>query len=221
MKGSSGDFLAINASKMHALSCKRSFSEKLLCIECERKFSQWEGQAKKFLFGEMPLNFSPIKSLKDRVIVNGLPYSPIKLFFMSVLWRFSLSKNPYLKGSSVGPRHEERLRKLLLTENPGEPWRYGCNLTALFIDGSHVPDIIVPPIQLSMYGHETHHLVIAGFLLSFIVASHRPLKGIVDTAMNETGRFVLSRAEVIDIPFLATLFAKTVQIPEIKPIGKK
>src|SRR5437868_6114356 len=82
--------------------------------------------------------------------------------FMSLLWRFAVTTNPWLKGANVGP-HAERLRRLLLKSDPVEPWRYGCLITVVLDDRVHLPDLIVPPSLCRVEGHYCHRLVVGGF----------------------------------------------------------
>jgi len=66
---------------------KRSLSEKLLCLQCERKIANWEGYAATIIYGG-----SILRGRREGrfLILEGLDYKPLKLFFMSLLWRASV-----------------------------------------------------------------------------------------------------------------------------------
>jgi hypothetical protein len=133
----------------------------------------------------------------------------MKLFFMSLLWRFAVTTNPWLKGCDLGA-HKERLRLRLLASDPAEPWRYGCSITAITVDGTHLPDLIVPPSVCRIDGHFCHRLIVGGFVLSYFVTSHQPKAPIPNILLQEDGHFILSRSELHEIPFLRDVVAKAV-----------
>jgi hypothetical protein len=203
LKEEEGCFYVFRSSSNRFKSFGKTFSEKLLCSECETLFSKWEGYAKKFFSDEIQLSGY---ARGNHFVLSGADYAKMTLFFMSLLWRFSVSTNPWMKGCSIGP-HSERLRKHLLASDPLESWRYGCTLTAVMVDKIHVPDLIVPPSEVRVDGHRCVRLVVGGYLLTYFVSSHRPSEGHRNIVMQEDGQFILSRFELFEIPFLAEIAA--------------
>jgi len=57
--------------------------EKLLCQECETRFSIWENYAKRVIFGGEPI--LPPKRTPLGIIFRGLDYQQFKLFQLSML----------------------------------------------------------------------------------------------------------------------------------------
>lgn len=198
-----GRFYVYSSDEAKFRTFYSSFAEKLLCADCEALFSGWESYAKQFFAGSIPLSGEPVG---NHLRLSGVDYSQMKLFFMSLLWRFGVTTNPWMKGASLGT-HQERLRRRLLSSKPGEVWRYGCSITAITVDGQHVPDLIIPPSLITLSGRHFHRVVVGGFLLSFIVTSHIPKLPIPLLFIQETGEFILSRMEIWDIPFLADVAA--------------
>lgn len=123
---------------------------------------------------------------------------------MSLLWRFSITTNPWLKGHDIGP-HAEKLRKLLLVSDPAEPWRYGSMIMAVLVNKEHVPALMVPPTKTKIEGHWCTRLVVGGFLLNYIVSSHPPSANFKNVLLQEDGTFLFSKHELLDIPFLAEI----------------
>jgi hypothetical protein len=181
----------------------RTFAEKLLCSDCETLFSKWESYASLFFTDKVPLKGY---AKGEYLVLDGADYRKMKLFFMSLLWRFGVSNNPWMKGCDLGP-HSEKLRLLLLDSEPAEPWRYGCTITAVLVGKVHQPDLIVPPSRCRVDGHWFVRLVVGGFLLSYLVTSHKPRAEREALVMQENGAFLLSRFELPKIPFLAELAA--------------
>jgi len=97
--------------------------ERLLCHDCELRFSRWEGYARNVFF-ELPL-----KVIEDNraVVFSGLNYDSFKLFQMSLIWRASIARRPEVHRIDLG-HHTERIRKMLYEERPGEVYEYGSIL---------------------------------------------------------------------------------------------
>jgi hypothetical protein len=94
---------------------QKGLREFLLCEDCEQQFGRYEMYASKVFYGGTPISGS---RRKNSVLLRSLDYKPLKLFFMSLLWRFGVTSIEYYKGAILGP-HEARLRQMLLAENPG------------------------------------------------------------------------------------------------------
>lgn len=183
--------------------------EKLLCEKCESIFSKWESYAAPFFGGKTLLSGEKFgKHWK----LSGAEYAPLKLYLMSLLWRFGITSNPWLKGCQLGA-HKERLRKYLLAQNPGEAWRYGCSIGIITLDNEHLPDLIVPPSSVVIDGQQYQRLIVGGFLLSFLVASHAPKRARIATFLQQNGDFIFSKRELHEIPFLEDLIAGVVNYP--------
>ena len=84
-------------------SRKGWYDSKLVCLKCERKFSQYDNYAIRLL----------LKNEKNHkaIIVNGslggweitsFDYNKLSLFFISVLWRASASSLPQFKRIKIG-----------------------------------------------------------------------------------------------------------------------
>ncbi len=91
----------------------------ILCRECDSEIIQgYEDYAKRVIFGEK-LNIELIYSIsQDEVIVRNIDYTKLKLFFLSVLWRASISSRPFFKEITIDYEKEEELREMILTGNP-------------------------------------------------------------------------------------------------------
>ncbi len=191
----------------HVLSAKspervirRSLSEKLLCLECERKISNWEGYAASVIYGDALLRGRREGHL---LIMEGLQYSPLKLFLMSLLWRSSVTSIKELRVGNLNI-HQEMLRMMLINENPGEPWQYGCLFTAVML-GNKPANVIFAPSPAKIDGYQCWRLVIGGFLLSFAVASHPLPEGVTKGFLQKNGTMVISRRELHEVPYLVDI----------------
>src|SRR5689334_16282683 len=95
----------------------------ILCHECETLFQKCDDYAQQILRarpkGETPRLFS----------LQNFDYALLKRFFLGLLWRASVSRQEMFSRVNVGPKHEKRLRALILSNDPGEPEEYAVWLT--------------------------------------------------------------------------------------------
>jgi hypothetical protein len=198
VQGDDGEFFVVKTGEEPPSTFYKSFSEKLLCEGCETLFSRWEHYASQFFYGGMPLSG---ERRGDVIEMQGLDYAMMKLFFMSLLWRFGITSNPWFKGTRLGP-HSDRLRSLLLASDPSEPWRYGCLLTAVMHNGTHMSGFITRPDACRFEGHWCQRVVVGGFLLSYFVTSHEPSHPGTKAVLQRNGRFFMHVKDIRQISFL-------------------
>lgn len=143
--------------------------ERLLCHECEQRFSKWEGYARDVFYN------LPLKSVEDNraVIFSGLQYTPFKLFQMSLIWRASIASRPEAHRIDLGP-HTERIRKMLFEDRPGEVYEYGSILMLPALGQELMQQFIYPPESLptKLDGHSAYRAVFGGLFWLFIVSNH-------------------------------------------------
>ncbi len=86
--------------------------------EGERVFSDWDDYASELLI-EKKLSFEPMIHNGEIVAfqIHDYDYKKLKLFFLSVLWRASVSTQPFFKEVNLGP-HEVEIKEALLEGNP-------------------------------------------------------------------------------------------------------
>ena len=95
--------------------------EYLFCEECEQHFNEY--CEKPFLAQWVKAAPLPNPWNVEDIHWAHFDYASFKLFHLSVFFRASVSSLPTFAEVSLGP-HEEKLRKLLLSCNPGEYWQY-------------------------------------------------------------------------------------------------
>ena len=143
--------------------------ERLLCHECEQRFSKWEGYAR-YVFYDLSL-----KVVEDNraFVFSGLQYTPFKLFQMSLIWRASITSRPEVHRIDLGP-HTERLRKMLFEDCPGEDYEYGSILMLPALSQELMQQFVYPPESLptKIDGHSAYRAVFGGLFWLFIVSNH-------------------------------------------------
>jgi hypothetical protein len=112
----------------------------ILCQRCEDSFSEVDGYAALLLLQQQ----GALHPLKQDDKIEGYEiwsydYDRLKRFFMSVLWRASVSSHLFYSSVDIGP-YEPLLRDMLNSKNAGEPdifsvvlWKYDDHPSATVI----------------------------------------------------------------------------------------
>ena len=172
--------------------------EPLLCGDCESLFSKYERYGSLVLHGGTPLTARQDGTL---LLLAGIDYKQFKLFQMSILWRAGVSSLPFFERVSLGP-HQERLRTLLLSEDPGQPEQYGCIMWGLSMIPGQTPALFMQPTRVRNQGFITYKFVFAGLVWVFFVTKEPlryPLDRCVLQANGETVVQMRSVAEMQDL----------------------
>ena len=94
------------------------YDRAIVCGDCERTFGPWDDYAQQLLSTETP--FSRITH-GERVIgyeIEEWDYERLKLFFVSLLWRASVSSHAFYSRVSLGP-WESTAREMIRDADPG------------------------------------------------------------------------------------------------------
>jgi hypothetical protein len=177
---------------------QKGLREKLLCDRCEQQLSEYEDYASKVFFGNATTR--PTRC-ETGLMFFQLEYKPLKLFFMSLLWRFSITTLDHYKGMELGP-HRESLRKLILSDDPADYLTFPSMITAVMFRNHHVPDIIVPPARTRFEGGRVWIFVIAGFLFHFFVSNQSPPAKMASGFLQENGTLLLNISDIRELPSL-------------------
>jgi hypothetical protein len=95
------------------------YDSSILCSECDQKMAPWDAYAQEVLIHRFA-EASKIH-LQGRIVarrIENFDYRRLKLFFISLLWRSSVSRHDFYKRISLGP-FEGRLKTMILTGDPG------------------------------------------------------------------------------------------------------
>ncbi len=190
---------------------QKGVREKLLCRECEQQFSRYENYAARTLFAPG----HPFSTNGPFKVFSGLRYKGLKLFLLSLLWRFAETSLPQLTGARLGP-HREKLRVLLSTENPGDYTLYACAMTEVSLNGVVLHQWIIPPKRSrSPEGDIIWNMVIGGYLMSFYVTNHRIPWQVEPMLLNDKGSLGVYLSDVRNIPSLmkVAIAMSNVEIP--------
>lgn len=98
-----------------------SYDKNILCEGCEKVFQKYDDYACKILLSNTGNNSEHILDSNEKKVackLKNVDCKKLKLFFLSVLWRASVSKRKEFKRVEIGP-FENNLRDMIQKDNPG------------------------------------------------------------------------------------------------------
>lgn len=194
-------FMQISPKQSQITHHQKGFRQHLLCQACETYLSKSENYVKHFLY----IKTNPARFDGPWIYLHGLNYHYIRIFFLSVLWRMSVCTLKVFQSVSLGP-HEERIRQMLLDDNPGKPDQYGFFAVVPVIDGKVFTDWILEP-DLIRYDNQHLYRVVIGGILYMFTASNQPLRPPLPCLfIQKNGDWVLQYRDVRQIDFLNKWF---------------
>jgi hypothetical protein len=116
------------------------YDTEILCQECEKIFSPWDDYVQKILLAEPKEKDYLINNDQKFAIKMDVDYAKLKLFFISLLWRASVSKFYFFQKIKLEP-FEQKLKNMILKGDPGDAETFAVTL-AKFEDplGMIMPD---------------------------------------------------------------------------------
>lgn len=179
--------------------------EYLLCNDCEQKISRYEKYFKESI--HLSRHGIEIKQNNKFVIIDNLNYCKTKLFFLSLLWRMSISSRPEFENVCIG-NEEETVRKMIATDDPGKSFEYSVNAiiplinqkmqegwsTTAFVSESR------PVVYAIMIGGILYY--ISGVLQNRYFLPEPLLSTNPELLLNESGRWIMPLMDFYNIPCL-------------------
>ncbi len=172
---------------------QKGYREKLLCRDCEQRLGRFEDYGRRVIYGGRGSRGTGVKiqDVGNGFKLRNIDYHKFKLFQLSLLWRASIASLDFFTGVNLGP-HEETIRKMLVSQTPGEPHQFGCIMTILLWEENKPLDgIILEPEQLYIEGHKCFRLVSVGCLWFFIVSSHSKDFMLRDFFLSQGGELII------------------------------
>lgn len=179
---------------------QKGLREKLLCSSCEQKLSAYENYVRKVIYGGVEID---IRENSDSITITNLDYKKFKLFQLSILWHSGVSKLPFFSSVKLGTKHEEILRQMIFSEEPGEPHEYGCLYFTLLNDSNQIQDDLIMQLTLvKIEGRHCYRFVFGGMLWLYIISSHIPNPAYKNMFLTKDGTLVLFKKRLEDFTFI-------------------
>lgn len=160
-----------NTSGIHPKRSPTGIYDKgILCEQCEMKFDTWDNHAQKVLLKDFSEDLAIYENkIKAGYKISNLDYKLLKLFFISLLWRASVSTHEFYHRVSAGP-FEEKLKQMILEDNPGSSDMFSVTLSK-FSDPRIVE--MLDPDRFKCHGLNYYRFYIAGYV-AYIKVDKRP-----------------------------------------------
>lgn len=154
---------------------EKGIREYLLCQLCEGQLNRYETYAAPFFrkVDEHPVigNLRAFGAVGSRAVeIPDFDYFLFKLFGLSLIWRCHVSNHHMF--SEVNLRsHAERIRTMLVSENPGECTDYGFFLVKM--EGASIVNTVIHAPSRVRFGDHTAYVFMAyGYEWLFVISSH-------------------------------------------------
>lgn len=161
--------------------------EYMLCSTCEGQFSVHETVAGKFL---TDINQIPLRAHKRRIRKTSLDYSSLKLFFLSVLWRCTVARDPITRETDLGSRLP-KLTALLRANDPGKQEEFAVFLRLLDESPMARNAVLTVPVPMRDASRRGYTMVGNGVEISWITDGRGVSLESAPWILNEDGTWLV------------------------------
>lgn len=164
--GAGHQFISVTNHPLHRpRPMQKGLRERLLCAQCEEKFSKYETYSAALL---RRVDNAP-ETRPGLVIIPDVDLSAFRLFGLSLLWRAHVAKGHMFRDVRLGP-HAQRIRTMLHSEDAGEPHEYAFTFARIAGLETH-GKMIIAPMPARYDGHRIYHFMARGYEWVFMVAN--------------------------------------------------
>ena len=146
------------------------YDKTIVCSKCESLWQEWDNYAQ-LLLADKPLNGRVLYQNNRRIcyIVDNYEYSKLKLFFISMVWRASVSSRPFFSKVSLG-QFEDVARKHIANNDPGNSEMFSVTLAKF---DHPLADPILDPHDDKCSGVNYLRFYLASYI-AYIKVDHKP-----------------------------------------------
>lgn len=195
------------------------FDKNILCAECDNGIigARYERYAQLSMYGEdLDPNILPdCKNFKfptnngGYTICTNIDYCKMKLFVLSILFRASVSNLEIFKEISLGAKHEERIRDILLNEVVPEEKEYPIVLTSFLKTKNSLKNLIAQPKRIRYKNNINAYIFLIDSIqyLIFVNSTSHTLPDFVKNSMlKKTGEMtILHHPEGAELKFIKNI----------------
>jgi hypothetical protein len=186
---------------------QKGIKERMLCAACEG-FLNTTYEQPIHKFWKEYINITDLQgSNNSHFFLQNLDYTKFKLYHLSILWRAHHSENQMYEKVDLGGKHEEILREMILTQNPGEETDYPIFGSVHFRRATEevMDAVMIKPLKVKTGdGHYAYNFLFSGIVWWIGVSSHMQLETNTDSLTSD-GRMILHKSYLEDDPRIAKL----------------
>ncbi|MBK9637842.1 MAG: hypothetical protein IPO63_08485 [Bacteroidetes bacterium] len=161
------DYEFINSNTITDKSWKGEREDRFLCRDCEIRLSVFEQYVVDIFFEEItPKKYKVVASesmspIGRAIAFTGVDYHKLKLYYLSIFWRMSLSTLPLFDYFKLSPFDNERIRQMILNNDAGKDEQFEI---ALFRPGvGDLPTKVLAPFLIEPISNGTGYYIIGAF----------------------------------------------------------
>jgi hypothetical protein len=176
--------MLLNEKNYPKKSPKGVYDQNILCAPCDNTMGKWDHYAQQVLMMDMS-GFTPIGT-QERLggwERHEYEYPLLKLFFISLAWRASISTHNFYMQINIGPKFEEKARLMLRTEDPGDAHDFGVVLARFTEPLGHA---FLNPHSERMVGVNHIRFYVAGFVIYMKVDQRRYRRDLEHFLLSQT-----------------------------------
>lgn len=162
----------------------------ILCEDCDnRVIGQYESYTKMVLYGgKLAIKIQGYHKPDglEFIQVTGLDYQKFKLFQLSLLWKASISNRPFFDSVRLGP-YEDKLRNMILNEDPGPSSFFPCIITSLRKYNTSSMQIIASPKKVRLDKKIGYNFLVSGMNYIYKITENETKDWIMEAVINENG----------------------------------
>ena len=146
------------------------YDKTIVCSKCENIWQEWDNYAQ-LILADKPLNGRVRYHNNKRIcyIVNNYEYRKLKLFFISMVWRASVSSQPFFSKVSLG-QFEDSAKKHIANNDPGDSEAFSVTLAKF---NHPLAKSILDPHADKYSGVNYLRFYLAGYI-AYIKVDHKP-----------------------------------------------
>lgn len=181
------------------------YDKEILCHECEQKFQELDDYGNHVLI-EREADLEPLTrgSKIAGYRIRSINNDKLKLFFLSILWRASIS-NHYFFSKVALNRLENSLKNLIWNSDPGGPHDFSFVLAKF--EGDGIGRTILDPHQERWFGIRYYRFYLYGYVLYIKADSQKTPSKWAKFIPNDDNLFIVSRGTMEKAKELSILFA--------------
>lgn len=185
------------------------YDNTILCEDCEKLFQKYDDYGQRILLPdpkEAEYVVNP-KGEKEGYKLNNVNYDYLKLFFLSILWRASVSTIEAFSKIDVGP-FEQELKKMIKKGNPGDQDTFSVTITRF--NDYLGKNFLLNPHKTRIDGLNYYIFYLGAGYKIYIKVDKRPLSGVL-------AAIILKPNQPFYIPFSKD-FSKSKELDILKNI---
>jgi hypothetical protein len=179
------------------------FDKNILCKECECILSAYEDYGYQFIYSGLEDIEKIINNQKITIRGSGYDYKKIKLYFLSILWRASITDHQFFDQVKLSSSQEEFLRNILLNNFEIKEHEFPL---AIFLpnpekQGFNVLDICITqsPYVNKSSCHEVAIFTVTGQSICFFISNNLSIPNVNSIKKNEMIIHFYSEANTIKL----------------------